>query len=325
MSPTTPAVLDWLLAGDPAIRWQVLRDLAGASPREVAAERSRVATEGMGAAILAQQAADGTWGGRAWNRGWNSTMHALTLLHAAGLDPASDAARQAIARVVAQVTWAGSGPDEVASHRYFEGEVEPCINGQVAAAGAWFGADVGSLVARLVVEQLPDGGWNCEAERGSLRGSFHTTICVLEALLARERQVGGDARLRAARERGEAWLLDRELFKRKSTGAPPAFEHKRRPEMPAGVVPFTRLAFPHWWHYDILRGLDYLREAGAVPDARVADAVALVAAKQGADGRWLREVEYAGTDLVTTDGPVGSPSRWITLKALRVLAWAGAA
>lgn len=322
-APVAPAVLDWLLAGDPAIRWQVLRDLTDAPAHDVETERARVATTGLGAAVLARQGDDGTWAGVAWNHGWTSTMHALTLLHACGLDPASPDARRAMARIVAHVTWAGAGPDEVAHHRYFEGETEPCINGQVAAAGAWFGQDVGALVNRLLDEQLADGGWNCEAERGSVRGSFHTTICVLEALLARERQLGGDARLAAARARGEAWLLDRHLFKRRTTGAPPAYEHKRRPTMPHGVVPFTRLAFPHWWHHDILRGLDYLREAGIAPDARVHDAVAMLEAKRGADGRWVREIVYEGDELVPTDDGVGAPSRWITLKALRVLRWAG--
>ena len=306
--------IDWLLAGDPAIRWQVLRDLADAPEQEVASERARVATEGAGAQILAQQAADGTWAGLAWNHGWNSTMHALWLLWLLGLDPASPQARQALARVREQVTWRGSGPEECDDNPYFAGEIEPCINGQVAAAGAYFSQDVHALIQRLAREQLADGGWNCEAESGSTRGSFNTTICVLEALLAYERTFGPDPLVTAARLRGQEYLLQRRLMRRLSTGEVIARDRK------AGTD-WTEFAFPAWWHFDVLRGLDYLREAGISPDARLDDAIALVRAKQQADGRWLLDAEYPGTPLVALDPGVGQSSRWNTLRALRVLRW----
>ena len=189
-------VIGWLLDSDPSIRWQVMRDLTGAPAEEVAAERARVATEGVGARLLALQGADGRWGGAAWNRGWNSTMHVLMLLRDMGLDPASDQARRAVGLVRDRVTWKGCGPQECDGNPFFAGEVEPCINGQVGAVGAYFGQDVRGIVDRLLAEQLPDGGWNCEAENGSTRSSFNTTICVLEALLeyelARREQPGGD-------------------------------------------------------------------------------------------------------------------------------------
>src|SRR5215471_5338570 len=183
----TVTVLDWLLDSDPSVRWQVMRDLADAPADAVAAERARVATKGAGARLLALQSPDGRWGGAAWNRGWDSTMHVLTLLREMGLDPASAEARRAVGLVREHVTWQGCGPPECDGHRFFAGEVEPCINGQVAASGAWFGEDVRGLVDRLIGEQLPDGGWNCEAPGRSTRSSFNTTICVLEALLEYER------------------------------------------------------------------------------------------------------------------------------------------
>src|SRR5690349_18103086 len=220
------AVIEWLLDSDPAIRWQVMRDLTGAPADQVAAERARVATEGWGAQLLALQDADGRWGGAAWNRGWDSTMHVLTLLWQMGLDPASDQARRALGLVRDRVTWRGSGPPEADDNPFFAGEVEPCINGQVAAPGAYFGQDVSALVDRLLGEQLADGGWNCDAERGSTRGSFHTTICVLEALLEHELSVGASPAVTAARRRGEAYLLERRLFRRRSTGQP--IEHDRK-------------------------------------------------------------------------------------------------
>ena len=157
------AVISWLLDSDPSIRWQVMRDLTDAPAHEVAAERARVATEGWGAQLLALQGADGRWGGAAWNRGWNSTMHVLWLLRHLGLDPASAEARRAVGLVRDHVTWQGSGPPECDGNPFFAGEMEPCINGQVATAGAYFGQDVRGIVDRLLGEQLPDGGWNCEA------------------------------------------------------------------------------------------------------------------------------------------------------------------
>jgi len=307
-------VLDWLLDSDPSVRWQVMRDLTDAPADAVAAERARVATEGAGARLLALQSPDGRWGGAAWNRGWDSTMHVLTLLREMGLDPAGTEARRAVRLVREHVTWQGCGPPECDGNRFFAGEVEPCINGQVAASGAWLGEDVHGLVERLIGEQLPDGGWNCEAPGRSTRSSFNTTICVLEALLEYERFANDAPEVTIARLRGEEYLLERHLFRRKSTGE--AIEHDRK-----GGASWWRFAFPTWWHYDVLRALEHLRRAGAPPDRRVAEAIDRVAAKRDADGRWPLETQYAGRMPVEMDDGVGRPSRWNTLRALRVLRW----
>ena len=308
-------VLDWLLDSDPAIRWQVLRDLTDASEAEVARERARVATEGWGAEVLSLQGADGAWDGKAWNPGWDSTMHALWLLWRFGLDPASDPAKQALTLVRENVTWRGCGPQQCDQNLYFEGEIEPCINGQVSAAGAYFGQDVLALIDRLLGEQLADGGWNCEAEFGSTRASFNTTICVLEAFLAYEKTFGADPAVTAARRRGEDYLLARHLFKRLSTGA--VIEQDRM-----DGSNWTQFAFPCWWHYDILRGLDYLRSAEIGPDERINEAVEVVLAKRRADGRWNLDVDYPGIKMLDMGQRVGQPSRWVTLRALRVVKWA---
>ena len=308
------AVIGWLRESDPSIRWQVMRDLTAASADEVGAERARVATEGAGARLLALQASDGRWGGAAWNRGWNSTMHVLSLLREMGLDPDSDQAQRAVGLVRDRVTWQGCGPKEADDNPFFAGEVEPCINGQVGAAGAYFGQDVKGIIDRLLAEQLADGGWNCEAENGSTRSSFNTTICVLDALLEYERLVGGSPRVTGARLRGQEYLLERRLFRRKSTGE--LIERDRK-----GGAVWTRFAFPTWWHYDVLRGLDHLRRAGVTPDERVAEAIDVVASKRDDDGRWPLEVQYPGQMPVATDEGEGRPSRWNTLRALRVLDW----
>ena len=290
------AVVDWLLDSDPSVRWQVMRDLTGAPAEEVAAERARVATEGAGARLLALQAADGRWGGAAWNRGWNSTMHVLWLLRHLGLDPASAEARRAVGLVRDRVTWQGGEWD---GNPFFAGEGEPCINGQVATAGAYFGQDVQGVIDRLLGEQL---------------SSFNTTICVLEALLEHERAGGGTPEVTEARLRGQEYLLERRLFRRRSTGE--VIERDRK-----GDAAWTRFAFPTWWHYDVLRGLEYLRSAGVAPDERVAEAIALVASKRDGDGRWPLETRYPGVMPVDIDDGAGRPSRWNTLRALRVLRW----
>lgn len=310
----TRAVIDWLLDADPALHWQVRQDLLGAPAEVVTAERTRVATEGWGAQLLALQNADGRWGSAAWNRGWNSTMHVLMLLRDLGLDPASDQARHAIARVRDNVTWQACGPPECDNNPFFAGELEPCINGQVGAVGAYFGQDVQGIIDRLLGEQLPDGGWNCEAVNGSTRSSFNTTICILEALLEYELNFGSRPAVTDARLRGQEYLLERRLFRRKSTGA--VIEHDRK-----GNAMWTSFAFPTWWHYDVLRGLEYLRRAGVTPEERVAEAIDVLLSKRDDEGRWLLEVQYPGVMPIAIDEGEGRPSRWITLRALRVLAW----
>jgi hypothetical protein len=304
-------LLDWLLDSDPALRWQVLRDLMDASSDEIATERARVAREGWGAQLLASQSKDGYWGVGAANPEW-VTLQTLLLLRDMGLDPASEEAQRAVARVRANVTWQGVLPQDAAWHGkpLFSGEVEPCINGRVVAVGAYFGEDAQGVVDRLLGEQMEDGGWNCEQEGGSTRGSFHTTICVLEGLLEHERATAGSSAVTAARERGQEYLLERRLLRRRSSGdvIDPAW---------------TQFSLPTGYHYDALRGLEYLRSANVTPDARMDEALDLVASKRDADGRWA--LENAHPDELDAEPGVaeGEPSRWITLRSLRVLRWAG--
>jgi hypothetical protein len=298
------ALTSWLLDADPSIRWQVMRDLTDAPAELVAAERSRVAGEGLGARLLSQQRPDGQWGDGTSTPFWWSNMYTLVFLRDLGLDPSSAQAQRAIDLVRGKVTW---GP-EFGDSPFFAGEVEPCINGRVVALGAYFGERSDGLVDRLLSEQLADGGWNCEAERGSVRSSFHTTICVLEGLLAFEHAFGAAVPITDARQRAEEYLLERRLLQKLSTGEiiDPAW---------------TQLAFPTLWHYDVLRGLEYLRSAGVQPEARVAEAVAIVLERRRPNGRWILEVRHRNTLHVEMLGAVGADDRWITLRALRVLRW----
>ena len=316
------AVLDWLLDSDPSIRWQALRDVVGAPTEVVAAERARVATEGWGARLLALQGEDGQWEGGALfparsghsdggdksddheGQPWTATAYSLLLLRDLGVDPRRAQVRRAVALVRDHCRW------EHAGQSFFAGEVEPCINGMTIVLGSYFDQDVDGVVARLLGEQLEDGGWNCEVENGSVRSSFATTIRVLEGLLAHERATGGSAGSIAARRRGEEYLLERKLFRRKSTGevVDPAW---------------LQFSFPTRWHYDVLRALEYFWVAGDLPDRCLDEAISLLRSKQQPDGTWLLENTHPGKVHFTLEDGDGRPSRWNTLRALRVLSWYG--
>lgn len=312
--PVEPGVAAWLLDADPAIRWQTLRDLTDAPADAVAAERARVTTEGWGARLLAARDAHGLWrGGACFPAGfertpddtddqpWTSTLPAMMELYDYGLDPSSDTAREMTDLVARNCRW------EYDDEPFFAGEVEPCINGRTVTLGAYFGADVRAVVDRLLADQLPDGGWNCWAESGATVSSFDSTICVLEGLLEHERAHGARADLTAARRRGEEYLLERSLFRRKSTGE-------------VAAESWLQLSFPTRWHYDVLRGLEYFRSAD-VRDDRLHEAVELVRSKQQGDGTWLLEHTHAGEVHFRLEEGDGQPSRWNTLRALRVLRW----
>ena len=306
--------LDWLLDSDPAIRWQVLRDLVHAPAEVVAAERARVATEGWGARLLALQGEDGQWAGGAcfpkegWRRAedqgqpWTSTLPTLQLLHDFGVDPRSDGVCRAVALVREHCRW------EHAGQPFFSGEVEPCINGRTVTLGTYFDQDVKGVIGRLLSEQLEDGGWNCEAENGSVRSSFATTINVLEGLLAHERATGGSRESIAARRRGEEYLLERKLVRRKSTGE-------------VINAAWLQFSFPVRWHYDGLRALEYFRSVGDAPDPRMDEAIDVLRSRQQPDGTWPLENTHPGKVHFALEDRDGPPSRWNTLRALRVLRW----
>ena len=302
-----------------------MRDLAETPEDNVAAERARIATEGWGARLLALQRQDGHWDKSTparltsaeainwWESlpperqgtlfpEWTSTAWSLMLLRAFGLDPAGAEAQRVVRRVREHVAWEHDGEP------FFAGEVEPCINGKVVALGAYFGEHVKGIVDRLLGEQMSDGGWNCEQENGSTRGSFHSTIDVLDGLLEYERGTGGSPAVSAARLRGQEYLLERRMLRRLSTG---------------DVIDqaFTQFSYPTYWHYDVLRGLDYMRGADAPPDERMAEAIHLVESKRDGAGRWSLENTHPGRMHFALDEGDGRPSRWNTLRAMRVLRW----
>ena len=314
-------VIDWLLDpehSDPSIRWQVMSDLLGAPESEWSAERAKVETDGWGARLLHLEDEDGQWAGGAhfpadyvWGgeepgQPWTSTSHSLSQLREFGLVPSLDRVRRMVELIGANCRW------EHDDQPYWEGEVEPCINGVVVANGTYFGVDMTPVVERLVGERLEDGGWNCEAENGSIRSSFDTTINVLEGLLEYERVTGGIPESREARRSGEEYLLQRALFRRLSTGEP-ADER------------YLFFLHPNRWHYDVLRALDYFRSSslltGAVPDPRMVEAIDHVRSRRMEGGRWPLDWSPTGRTWFDVDDGEGEASRWITLRAMRVLDW----
>ena len=297
-----PAHLKWLLDSDPAIRWQVMRDLTGEAPDAIAAERLRVATEGWGAQLLALQSPAGDWGGPEEDRGLLITLYSLVVLMDLGLDPATRQARKMIERVDKRLVF-----KPLNNRPFFHGETEPCINGRILAIGAYFNEPNHALANQLLGEQLEDGGWNCEAPT-SRRSSFHTTICVLEGLLEYERATRKSAAVSKARKRAEDYLLERRMFRSLRTGE---IVNKR----------WLRFSFPTFWHYDVLRGLDYLRNAGIKPDSRVSDAIETVIERRHQNGRWPLNLLHPEHIPLEMETGTGRASRWNTLRALRVLRW----
>ena len=307
-------VMEWLLDSDPAIRWQVMRDLTGEQTDLVQTERARVAHEGWGAELLGLQDANGHWDGGTYRPGWveeskpffdawTATHFSLQLLRDFGLDPDSPEAKQALPLVRDNVRWEANGA------LYFEGETEPCMNGLALANGAYFGEAVDGIVDILLNGHLEDGGWNCWAEYGATVSSFHTTICVLEGLLAWEHAGGSSDEVATARLKGEEYLLERGLMRTRSTGQI--------------IDPrFTMFSFPAYWYYDVLSGLDYFRSTGAAFDERCTEAIDLVVSKRDVEGRWPLENTHQGPTHIEMEGSDGFPSRWNTLRAMRVLNWA---
>ncbi len=306
----------WLLESDPAIAWQALRDLTDTPPADIAARRAQVPHQGLAAEILSLQQPDGSWH-QDNTPAWATTLFTLLLLRSTGVDCKDPAVAAAIERAESSLCWNDIDgwnlrPIALGGNPFFEGEVEPCINGGVLAIGAFFGRPNTKLLHRLLSEQLPDGGWNCDAPP-STRSSFHTTMCVLEGLLEYERALHPDTRassreIAEARQRGEEYLLERSLFRRFSTG------DVVNPE-------FLELAFPPRYRYDILRALDYFRSTGASPDPRIAEAVHLVESKKQPDGHWLLDRCWNEVLPVSMGEETSGPSRWNTLRALRVLRW----
>lgn len=308
------STLAWLLDTDPALRWQVERDIVGAAPEVWRATRARVATEGMGARLLALQDPEGTWAGgayfpadppRAEGQPWTATTWSLNALREWGTDPAALAGT---AELLEACRW------EYDELPYWDGEVDACINAFTVANGLWLGRDMDALAAWFSDHLLDDGGWNCFWVDGATRSSFHSTLNALNGLLAHEEATGGTARTREARRSGEEYLLVRGLRYRLSTGEPVVLERD-----PAD------LAYPLRWRHDVLRGTDYFRRAalfdGLAPDPRLFDAVAALRATRRPDGRWIQGDRDPGDMWFEVDVPPGAPSPWLTFYATRVLDW----
>ena len=311
MQAVSNSVLEWLLEGDPAIRWQVLRDLKGAAEQKARSEQRCVCTEGWGARLLALQDEDGRWGGGIYTPKWTSTTYTMVLLRSLGLPAQHPQALRACKLLLDTGFWKDGG---INFWTRYHKRSETCVSSMVLAVACWFRLDdtrVDRLAGHVVGQQMVDGGWNCLAMPGygnATHGSFHTTISALEALLEYERFRPAMAQAaRDAQARGREFLLAHRLFRSHRTG-----------KVVKSVM--TRFSFPPRWHYDVLRGLDYFRDSGAALDPRLEDGLRLLDQRRTTDGRWLLQNEYPGKTFFRLEA-VGKPSRWNTLRALRVLRW----
>jgi hypothetical protein len=310
--------MGWLLDSDPALRWQVERDLLDAAEEVWTATRARVGYEGFGARLLELQDTDGQWAGGAFfpagfdfdgpeaqsGQPWTATTWTLNSLREWGLDASALAGTAEL--LERNCTW------EYDDLPYWGGEVDCCINGWTLANGVWLGVDVDSIASWFVEHRLPDGGWNCEWAEGSVRSSFHSTLNSLKGLLAHETATGGTEATRAARRGGEEYLLERDLFRRLGTGET--------------VAPWAiHFAYPFRWFYSVLNAADYFRSAalgdGSDPDPRMSEAIELIRSARTPDGTWLQERRHPGRVWFEVDVEVGEPSKWLTFHALRVLRW----
>ena len=309
-------VVEWLLAGDSAIRWQTLRDLLGAPPRTVQRERNRISLQGWGARLLAKQDSDGRWaGGQSSDSGlyspkWISTTYTMLTLRDFGL-PETDRQAHAACRLLLDQGLQPNGGIAYGSWAKWHPGGETCVTGMVLSLLSYFVYDdarLDTIAAHLLDEQMSDGGWNCRREKGATHSSVHTTISVLEALQHYGQDRGRLHRaVQAAQRRGREFLLVHRLFRSHRTGAIIKSE-------------FSRFSFPPRWHYDILRALDHFQAVGAPRDPRLEEAIEIVRRRRRPDGRWLLENRHRGKTYFDLER-LGAPSRWNTLRALRVLKW----
>ena len=314
-------VVEWLLDADTALRWQVERDLAHAPSAVWEATRERIATEGFGARLLALQDPDGQWAGGAYFPGgfdfdgpeaqgegqpWTATTWTLNSLREWGLDAAVLRRRRTAELLAANSRW------EYDDSPYWGGEVDCCINAYTLANGAWLGADVSGLLAEILRLRMPDAGWNCEWVSGATVSSFHSTLNTVKGLLYHDTVTGGTDETREARRAGEEYLLQRHLYRRRSTGEP--------------VAPWALdLAYPFRWRYSVLNAAEHFRQAslldGTPPDPRMRDAMELIRDARQPNGTWLQGGRIPGRVWFEVDVPAGEPSKWLTLYATRVLEW----
>ena len=316
---TNGELLGWLLDTDPALRWQVERDLVHAPEATWQATRARVATEGFGARLLALQDDDGQWAGGAYFPGgfdfndaaaddggqpYTATTWSLNALREWGVDGSVLAGTAEL--LAANSRW------EYDDLPYWGGEVDCCINAFTLANGAWLGADVSGIADWFVEHRMADGGWNCEWVNGSTRSSFHSTLNSLKGILWYERATGGTDALREARHEGEEYLLRRSLYRRLSTG-----------DVVADWA--TRFVYPFRWFYSVLNAADYFRSAslqdGAPADPRMAEAIEIIRQARQPDGTWIQERRHPGRVWFEIDVAGGEASPWLTFHALRVLGW----
>lgn len=299
--------LNWLLDSDPSIRWQVLEGFTNSSKNKILSERKKVASEGWGAKLLSYQNPNGMWADSLYSRKWISTTYTMMLLKNFGLMPGHKRATKACKVLLEEGLYEDGG----INYFYQYNHSETCVTGIVLSILAYFRFDdsrIKSLVNHLLKHQMQDGGWNCLSYNGATHSSFHTTINVLEGL--KEYQINfepNNKRIAQSIKRGIEFLLVHKLFRSHRTG---------------NIVDskMTRFSFPTGWRYDVLRALDFFQSINVPKDERMNESINLVIKRRNANGAWNLQNRHAGRYYFEMEA-VGKPSRWNTLRALRVLNW----
>jgi hypothetical protein len=301
------SVIRWLLQGDPSIRWQTLRDLTEADEFQITDARSQISHSGWGKQLLSQQASDFLWSGGLYNPKWTSTTYTLLLLRRMGLAPENSSVHKSCEILIERGLYPDGGINFFKSLKHSE----TCVTGMILALACYFriaNDRLEILVNHLLGQQLKDGGWNCRSYAGDTHSSFHTTIIVLEAL--HDYEMTGRKKCEKAKRAqslGREFLLAHQMYRSHRTGKIVKTE-------------LTRFSFPPRWYYDVLRGLDYFQAVNAEYDERLKDAIQLMLKRQGKDGCWILQNRHSGKTYFEME-TIGEPSRWNTLRALRVLQW----
>jgi hypothetical protein len=300
---TESEIIQWLLQGDVAIQYQTYRDLLGVERNDI---QQRIVNQGWGRQFLSSQNTSGHWGLGFYQPKWTSTHYTLLDLKNLGISQDCKAIRHAIDLILKNQKGRDGGINP-------SGTIENsdvCINGMALNYFSYFRtaeADLRSIVDFILSEHMEDGGFNCRSNRsGARHSSLHTTLSILEGILEYKNNNYGyrlKELLNAASESIE-FMLQHRLFKSDKTGK---IIRKQ----------FLKLSWPSRWYFDILRALDYLQHAGVEYDQRMQDAIDEIQKKKTKAGLWKLQANHPGKFHFYME-EVGKPSRWNTLRALRV-------
>ncbi len=297
--------IDWLLEGDVSIQYQVWRDLLGVDKKKLQAS---ISTEGWGQEYLSKRKSDGHWGDGFYQPKWISTHYTLLDLRNLNLSPTNDIVQETL-ELILQNNIADDGGIQLGPSTSQYSDV--CVNGMFLNYASYFKTPeikMHSIIDCLLNEIMADGGFNCRTTRsGAKHSSLHTTISVLEGL-SEFQKAGYTYRkdeILSVKKSSIEFILLHQLFLSDRTGQ---IINKE----------FLKLTYPCRWKYDILRALDFFQYTGIGWDNRMKAAIDVLKSKRNNEGSWNMQAAHPGQVHVNME-KAGKPSRWNTLRVLRVM------